>query len=197
MRENAGRISELKKINKDLEKVKKENGETLERLTSGDAYSNKMKGIMVELKIWKDKQDRLDRKYAASDEVEEKQKERQGKVSGEIDELKSQIQQESKNAEPDKPSADRSSELEKAMEEKELVKKDYEENKDTLTKDRKLRNKALKDKKKERDLLAQRLRELDQENRISELKYKDVKRKMRHNHLRPISRAGSAAESAR
>lgn len=59
---------------KDLEKVQKENGETLERLTEGDVYANKMKGIITEIKIWKDKQDRLDRKYATSDEVEIKQK---------------------------------------------------------------------------------------------------------------------------
>jgi len=127
--------------------------------------------------------------------VEEKQIERQGKVKGEIDELKSQIQQESKNAEPEKPEADRKNELEKAMEEKELVKKDFEENKNVLQKDKKQRHKQIKEKAKERDLLAQRLRELDQENRISGLKYKDVKRKMRHNHLKPISRAGSAADS--
>lgn len=37
------------------------------------------------------------------------------------------------------------------------------------------------------------MRELDQENRISGLKYKNVKRQLRHNHLKPISRAGSAA----
>jgi len=80
VKENKVRISELKKINKDLEKVKKENGETLERLTSGDVYASKMKSIIVEMKIWKDKQDRLDRKYAASDELQEKQVERQGKV---------------------------------------------------------------------------------------------------------------------
>jgi len=55
VRENSARIQELKRLNKDLEKVKKENGETLERLTSGDAYANKMKSIFVELKIWKDK----------------------------------------------------------------------------------------------------------------------------------------------
>lgn len=78
--EDKARILELRKVLKDLEKVKKENGETLERLTEGDVYANKMKGIITEIKIWKDKQDRLDRKYAASDEIEIKQKERQGEV---------------------------------------------------------------------------------------------------------------------
>ena len=191
--ENNDRISELRKIYKDLEKVKKENGETLERLTSGDVYANKMKQFIVELKIWKDKQDRLERKYAASDEVEEKQVERQARVQNEIDELKSKIAEEAKNEEPDKPQTDRREDLDKVMEEKELVKKDYEENKDELAKDRKARAKDLKEKRKERDIMANRLRELDQESRISELKYKDIKRKMRHNHLKPISRAGSAA----
>ena len=55
VRENKERIGELKKIYKDLEKVKKENGETLERLTSGDIYAKKMKQYIVDLKIWRDK----------------------------------------------------------------------------------------------------------------------------------------------
>ncbi len=99
-RDNTQRISELKKVLKDLEKVKKENGETLERLTSGDVYANKMKSIITEIKIWKDKQDRLDRRLATSDEVEGKQKTRQGEIQKEIDEMKKQIQSESKNKEP-------------------------------------------------------------------------------------------------
>ena len=164
VKENKARVGELKRVYKDLEKVKKENGETLERLTSGDVYANKMKSIIVELKIWKDKQDRLERKYQASDEVEEKQIERQGKVQGEIDEFKSQIQQQSKNSEPEKPQADRQADLERVMEEKELVKKEHQENKDALATDKKSRMKQIKDKKKERDMLASRLRELDQEN---------------------------------
>lgn len=55
VRENKERIGELKKITKDLEKVKKENGDTLERLTNGDEFQNKIKSLIFEIKIWKDK----------------------------------------------------------------------------------------------------------------------------------------------
>ncbi len=51
--------------------------------------------------------------------------------------------------------------------------------------------KAQKEKKVEMNQLAVRLRELEQEERITEFKFRDVKRQMRHNHLKPISRAGS------
>lgn len=76
VRENKEKIGELKKITKDLEKVKKENGDTLERLTNGDAYHNKIKSQIFEIKIWKDKQDRLDQKMATNEEVAEKQSDR-------------------------------------------------------------------------------------------------------------------------
>lgn len=137
--EDKARILELRKVLKDLEKVKKENGETLERLTEGDVYANKMKGIITEIKIWKDKQDRLDRKYAASDEIEIKQKERQGEVQKQIDELKSKISSEGKGErEPAKTSMGKE-ELLRKLEEKEKLKEAFEERQKELGADFKAR----------------------------------------------------------
>lgn len=77
------------------------------------------------------------------------------------------------------------------MDEKEQIKKEYESQHDELHLEMRAAVKAQKERKVEMNQLAVRLRELEQEERITEFKFRDVKRQMRHNHLKPISRAGS------
>jgi len=98
----------------------------------------------------------------------------------------------SSDQEPAKPGVTkRKNELEGLMDEKEQIKKEYESQHDELHLEMRAAVKAQKEKKVEMNQLAVRLRELEQEERITEFKFRDVKRQMRHNHLKPISRAGS------
>lgn len=105
--------------------MKKENGDTLERLTNGDEYHNKIKSLIFEIKIWRDKQDRLDNKISTNEDVAEKQSDKIVEVQKGIDKIKSKIG--SSDQEPAKPGVTkRRTELDQMMEEKEQIKKEYE-----------------------------------------------------------------------
>lgn len=56
----------------DMEKIKKENGEQLDRFTNSDVYGPKIKSSIQELKLWKDKYERLMQKFETDDDVDSK-----------------------------------------------------------------------------------------------------------------------------
>lgn len=59
LRENKEAINRLKHECLDMQKIKKEKGDQLDRFSNNDVYGPKIKGYIIELKMWKDKYDRL------------------------------------------------------------------------------------------------------------------------------------------
>jgi hypothetical protein len=56
-------INLLKHEYLDLQKAKKENGDQLDRFTNNDVYGPRIKNAIVELKLWKEKYERLIQKH--------------------------------------------------------------------------------------------------------------------------------------
>lgn len=56
----------------DLQKIKKENGDQLDRFTNSDVYGPKIKSAIVELKLWKEKYERLMSKFDTEEDLEHK-----------------------------------------------------------------------------------------------------------------------------
>lgn len=61
VQENKDRIRELNKIYHDLLKVQKDNGDLLMRLENGNGQETKVKAVLVEMKVWRDKIHRVER----------------------------------------------------------------------------------------------------------------------------------------
>ena len=80
LRENKEAINRLKHECLDMQKIKKEKGDQLDRFTNNDVYGPKIKGYIIELKMWKDKYDRLLARHDQEIEIESKQRERMDRL---------------------------------------------------------------------------------------------------------------------
>lgn len=103
LRENKEAINRLKHECLDMQKIKKEKGDQLDRFTNNDVYGPKIKGYIIELKMWKDKYDRLLARHDQEIEIESKQRERMDRLEQEIEEMKDQIEEVKINNEPKRP----------------------------------------------------------------------------------------------
>ncbi len=87
--------------------------------------------------------------------------------------------------------------MKQMKEEKSDAKQTYEESHESMGEEFKAAKKKYEGKTREIEELKKKVKELEQAERIIGFKTKDVKRQMRHNHLKPITRALTPTEAAR
>jgi len=66
----------LDKIIKDLEQENVEQGKTLDKVTNGQEYQSKIKSLMEDLRMWKDKNQKLEAAFEKDNETRQNQLER-------------------------------------------------------------------------------------------------------------------------
>jgi hypothetical protein len=170
--------------------MSKDKGKALERLTEGDDYNYKIRNMIDEIRMWKEKIRHRQEVYERNEETLGLQTERMANIEKDNQKLMAKIQSMDKgiNVEPTKA---KQSEKVKAMEEikknKEEAKEKYDRVKENNEKELKQAEKELKEITTQRDALYTKVKELDQENRISTLKLREVGRVLKHNQLKPIS----------
>lgn len=152
LKESVERRNELQRTQIELKKVSKGNGETLERLESGDAFSNQTKALITEIRIWKDKQDRLEQRHMTQAEVYEKQQDKTSEYMDKIDQLKEEIEQEEgkqRKKEPEKSGSNYTrQDIQDLIEERDQIKEEYEKMSKDQQKEAKEKNKEIKRKQK-------------------------------------------------
>lgn len=170
--------------------MSKDKGKALERLTEGDDYNYKIRNMIDEIRMWKEKIRHRQEVYDRKEETLGLQTERMANIEKDNQKLMASIQSMDKgiNVEPTKA---RKGEKEKVMEEikknKEEAKEKYEKIRENNEMEFKQAEKELKELTAQRDALYTRIKELDQESRISNLKLREVGRVLKHNQLKPIS----------
>ena len=182
---------ELRKQIKDLEKLSKDKGKELEKLTEGDDYNYKIRNMIDEVRMWKEKIRHRQEIYEKNENGLEFKSDRMSTLEKENQSLMDQIQSlnSSINLDPiNKPKTSKeNSEIEVLMEDKKRAKEELEqkqkENRLELTKFKK----EVEGLKNKRDILMTRVKELNQEQRISTFKLKEVGRILKHNQLKPLS----------
>ena len=180
----------MKKQIKDLEKMSKDKGKALERLTEGDDYNYKIRNMIDEIRMWKEKIRHRQEVYDRNEETLGLQAQRMANIEKDNQKLMEKIQGMDKNIAIE-PTKAKQGEREKVMEEvkrnKEEAKEKYEKVKESNERELKAAEKELKDITVQRDTLYTKVKELDQESRISTLKLREVGRVLKHNQLKPIS----------
>lgn len=182
IREHNQVISDLKKVIKDKELI-------LENLAKSDDPSYKIKNMINEIRMWKEKIQKREELYERNEGSLQLQTEKLPEVEKENEELIRNIQNLDSNIEL-KPSRFKNKEMEKELEkiseEIKSSKESYELVKKDNAKELKNLKKKIDEAKAERDELYRKLKELNQEKRISDLKLREVGRMLKHNQLNPI-----------
>lgn len=190
VKDNRANCSDLKKQIKELEKMSKDKGKALERLTEGDDYNYKIRNMIDEIRMWKEKIRHRQELYDKNENTVGLQSERMGDLEKENQKLMQQIQALDSNLKLDPtktkdPKVDK--EIEKINKEKQAAKEDFEAKQKANRKEIKQVEKEIQNLEAKRDALFTRAKELDQEQRISSLKLREVGRILKHNQLKPIS----------
>ncbi len=181
-REHKQAISDLRKEIKDKELI-------LENLAKSDDPSYKIKNMINEIRMWKEKIINRRELYEKNEGNVNNQSERLPEIEKENDELIGQIQaldakidfaeNKRKDKKAKKDLQDIGDSVKQAKDKYELCKKNFE-------KEVKQQQKKTDEITSERDALYRRVKELDQEKRISTLKLREVGRMLKHNQLNPI-----------
>ena len=180
----------MRKQIKDLEKLSKDKGKQLERLTDGDDYNYKIRNTIDDIRMWKEKIRHREEVYDRNENTVQQQNERLETLEKENRALMSKIQSlDSKiDLEPvkNKNSKDNAA-LETINKDKQAAKEEFEYTQKNHRKEMKQAQKEVAELTDKRDTLYTRLKELDQEQRISTLKLREVGRILKHNQLKPLS----------
>lgn len=190
VKENKQSILDLKKVIHELEKQSKDKGKELERLTEGDDYNYKIRNLIDEIRMWKEKIRHREEVYERADSTLHLQSERLQTLEKENQELMSKIQNLDNKIDLGKTNsknADLKKKLEAIDEEKMAAKDQYESTQTLNRNELKNEKKELTEQESKRDQLMSRLKELDQEKRISTFKLREVGRILKHNQLKPLS----------
>lgn len=190
LKDNKQVCLELKKQIKDLEKMSKDKGKALERLTDGDDYNYKIRNMIDEIRMWKEKIRHRQEVYERNEGTVELQSERMTTLDKENQQLMSKIQSLDANIKLEPEKAKNSKEnnaLDSIHNEKKAVKEEYEQSQKLHRKEMKQTQKEIQELTEKRDSLYTKVKELDQEQRISTLKLREVGRILKHNQLKPLS----------
>lgn len=115
---------------KDLEKVNKDQGLALQKITDGDEYQYKIRNLVDEIRMWKDKCRTIDDQGVKQENTLELQKERMQKLQKDNDKLEKKIDelQKKHGLEPEKPKgAVKKGDVEKMMDDRDKMKKKYKQ----------------------------------------------------------------------
>lgn len=189
---NKQQCLDLRKQIKDLEKMSKDKGKALERLTEGDDYNYKIRNMIDEIRMWKEKIRHRQEVYERNECTTQAQDERLATLEKDNHSLMTKIQTYDIKVElePDKA---KNTKTDAAMEtinkDKTAAKEEYEYRQKLNRKEMKQAQREVKELTTKRDALYSRLKELDQEQRISTLKLRECGRILKHNQLKPLSPA--------
>ena len=182
IREHTQAIYDLKKTVKDKELI-------LENLAKSDDPSYKVSNMINEIRMWKEKIMNREALYEHNESTMQTQSEKLSEIENENEELMKRIQEADAkiDLEPEKAKgAEQDQQMEKVNEEIKVAKEKYEKAREEGEKNLKAEQKEIKELKAERDTLYGKLKELEQERRISNLKLREVGRMLKHNQLNPI-----------
>eukprot|EP00344_Euplotes_crassus_P010846 CAMPEP_0197005254 /NCGR_PEP_ID=MMETSP1380-20130617/28662_1 /TAXON_ID=5936 /ORGANISM="Euplotes crassus, Strain CT5" /LENGTH=418 /DNA_ID=CAMNT_0042424331 /DNA_START=109 /DNA_END=1366 /DNA_ORIENTATION=+ len=182
VREHKSIVSELKKEIKDKELL-------LKNLAKSDDPSYKIKNMINEIRMWKEKIAARQELYEKNENNVNGQSERLPEIEKENEELMGQIQ--SLDAKIDLENSKKKDkrakkDLEDIGENVKTSKEKFEMGKKNHEKEIKAQKKKTDEAEKEREELYKKLKELGQEKRISSLKLREVGRMLKHNQLNPI-----------
>lgn len=190
LKDNKQACLDLKKQIKDLEKMSKDKGKALERLTDGDDYNYKIRNMIDEIRMWKEKIKHREEVYDRNENTVQLQGERMSAIEKENQVLMDKIQKIDSKLDLEPSKATRPAD-EKALEnlnnEKIKAKEKYELVQANNNKELKQVEKEISELTAKRDALYTKMKELDQEQRISTLKLREVGRILKHNQLKPLS----------
>lgn len=181
-REHKSAISELKKEIKDKELI-------LENLAKSDDPSYKISSMINEIRMWKEKIHHKQEVFEKNESHVASQNERLPEIEKENDEIMSQIQSHDAKIDLDegkKRNKEAKKDLQNIGDEMKTAKEKYELCIKNNEKEAKHQQKEVDKIAAERDILYRRVKELEQEKRISTLKLREVGRMLKHNQLNPI-----------
>jgi hypothetical protein len=190
VKENKATILELKKTIHELEKQSKDKGNQLERLTEGDDYNYKIRNLIDEMRMWKEKIRHREEAYEKAGSTVQLQDEHMGTLEKENQDLMSKIQGMNSKIDLSKTTTKDTglqAKLDSINEEKLKAKDQYETTQTLNSNEIKLEKKEIAKLESNRDQLMTKLKELDQERRISTFKLREVGRILKHNQLKPLS----------
>ena len=191
------RIQELETENSALQKIEREQKKALDIASNAQGYPEKLDSLRQEIKTLKDKYRELQQKQKQDEKVLKEQHEKCVDLEEKCRKLKGIIRQ--KKNEEDEPKAPEVTEkdiqeLEDKIKETEQKKKEEERKLKKRIKD--LEN-QINDSKHNINMLNVKLKEKDQECRLSVLKIKELKRAVRHNQLKPLPKAPNRNEEVK
>lgn len=183
------RIQELESENSALQKIEREQKKALEIASNAQGYPEKLESLRTEIKTLKDKYRELQNKQKQDEKVLKEQHEKCVDLEEKCRKLKGVIRQKKNDEdEPKVPEVNEKDiqELEEKIKETEQKKKEEERK---LKKRIKELENQISDSKHNINMLNVKLKEKDQECRLSVLKIKELKRAVRHNQLKPLPKA--------
>lgn len=180
------RIQELETENSALQKIEREQKKAIDIASNAQGYPEKLDSLRQEIKTLKDRYRELQQKQKTDEKVLKEQHEKCVDLEEKCRKLKGIIRQ--KKNEDDEPKVPEVTEkdiqeLEEKIKETEQKKKEEERKLKKRIKD--LEN-QINDSKHNINMLNVKLKEKDQECRLSVLKIKELKRAVRHNQLKPL-----------
>lgn len=92
LKESKEKIAVLDKEIYFIEKQNKDTGDIIERYADGEGYMNKMKNLIEEIRVWKDRVRGLESHFVREENTVEQQKERMQQVMKENTELGTQVE---------------------------------------------------------------------------------------------------------
>ncbi|OMJ76443.1 hypothetical protein SteCoe_24185 [Stentor coeruleus] len=189
------RIQELENENSALQKIEREQKKALDVASNAQGYPEKLDSLRQEIKTLKEKYRELQTKQKQDEKVLKEQHEKCVDLEEKCRKLKGIIRQ--KKNEEDEPKVVEVTEkdiveLEDKIKETEQKKKEEERKLKKRIKD--LEN-QINESKHNINMLNVKLKEKDQECRLSVLKIKELKRAVRHNQLKPLPKAPPKLES--
>lgn len=190
VKENALIISDLKKQIYDIEKMTKDKGKELEKLTDGEAYSYQISNLINEVRMWREKIRTRQETYDRANGTTQMQADRLVVLEKDNEALMQKIKSLNVNVDSSQPKS-KAAECKSQMTElskdkkaaKDLLEQKQAENRKAVLKEKK----DIAELKAKRDQLMTKLKEQDQEKRISTYKLREVKRDLKHNQLKPLA----------
>ena len=174
-----------------VEKHSKDTGDIIEKYADGEGYQNKMKNLIEEIRVWKDRVRGIEGTFVREETTVENQKERMQTIMKENTELGVQVeamQKELKSKQDPAGAGDGGK-----PEDKERLGKEADEVRRKFDEEEKKHKKKLNDDDKNiRELeikleeIKKELREKEKENRILNFKISTQKRAIKHNQLKPV-----------
>ena len=188
------RIQELETENSALQKIEKEQKKALDVASNAQGYPEKLESLRQEIRTLKDKYRELQVKQKQDEKVLKDQHEKCVDLEEKCRKLKGIIRQKKNDEDEEKiPEVTEKDiqELEEKIKETEQKKKEEERK---LKKRIKELENQINESKHNINMLNVKLKEKDQECRLSVLKIKELKRAVRHNQLKPLPKAPTRNE---